>query len=69
MKCLCCDSDMVFDDVDHCGRVKIEKYFNCPNCQTSVIVSYINHVPTTETWHTENYGVARDFKRKARRNN
>lgn len=69
MKCLCCDSPMVFDTADRCSRVKVEKYFYCPECQTSAIVSYINNVPTTETWHTENYGVVRDFKRKARRNN
>lgn len=66
---MCCDRHMIFDGVHRCSNVKIQNYFYCPNCNTSVIVSYINNVPTTELWHTEIFGVARDFKRKARRNN
>lgn len=40
MKCLFCDNDMVFDSAGCCGTVKIEKYFNCTNCQIRTICKY-----------------------------
>lgn len=55
--CRECGAEMYLDDKDYRFKGCFDNYWNCPNCQTSVIVEVRFNQIFRELWHSENDGV------------